>query len=274
MKKTRHNKKRNTGFLYEALIKELTKTIVHNNLNEKDKILLIIKENFSGGGVLAKELQLYKALSDLDEVKPITAEKIIFEARQEYKSLDKKEIFKEQSHLIGTINKILSKDVFSNFVPNYKNLATIAQIFSEDTPLKKRILLEESLFKDIIKETTTQEMVPIDNLVYKTFVNKFNNKYGEGLLNEQKQLLCKYITSFSNDGLDFRVFLNEELERLKALVTESLTSEEIKNDKEMSKSTKKVLGIIEGFKEQEINSSMLRKVLKIQDLINETKTNG
>ena len=49
---------------------------------------------------------------------------------------------------------------------------------------------------------------------------------------------------------------------------------EIKNDKEMTKSTKKVLGIIEGFKEQEINSSMLRKVLKIQDLINETKTNG
>ena len=37
-------------------------------------------------------------------------------AKQEYKSLDKKEIFKEQSHLIDKIKKTLSKDVFSNFV--------------------------------------------------------------------------------------------------------------------------------------------------------------
>jgi hypothetical protein len=260
--------------LYEALIKELTKTIVQNDIETKNKIVLMIKEHFGGNGILAKELQLYKALCDLGEVSPITAEKIIYEAKQEYKSLDKKEIFKEQSHLIDKINKTLSKDVFSNFVPSYKNLATIAQIFSDETSLKKRILLEESLFKGVKKEESTKEMVPVDNLVYKTFVKKFNDKYEEGLLNEQKNLLSKYITSFSNDGLEFRVFLNEELERLKTVVTESLSSEEINGDQEMTYSTKKVLDIIEGFKKQEINPDMLRKILKIQDLTSEIETNG
>ena len=35
-KKMKHNKKRNTAFLYEALVKELTKTVVEKDNNKKN----------------------------------------------------------------------------------------------------------------------------------------------------------------------------------------------------------------------------------------------
>ena len=274
MKKTRHNKKRNTGFLYEALIKELTKTIINNDVEKKSKVIFIIKEYFGNESILTKELALYKALNGLHEMEPITAEKIIFEAKQEYKFLNKEEIFNEQSRLISKINRILSKNVFSNFVPNYKNLATIAQIFGDDSPLKTRILLEESLFKDKEQKEIKTEMVPIDNLVYKTFVKKFNDKYEQSLFKEQKELLNKYIISVSDGGLEFRMFLNEELERLKKIIVESLDSEDVKKDSPMTESTKKVLNVINGFKKQQIGPKMLKKILKIQDLTREIQTSG
>ena len=42
----KHNKKRNTAFLYECLVKELTKAIVQGNNDLKVKITEVIKENF------------------------------------------------------------------------------------------------------------------------------------------------------------------------------------------------------------------------------------
>ena len=43
--KVKHNKKRNTAFLYESLVKELTKAIVRQQEERKGKIIKIIKEN-------------------------------------------------------------------------------------------------------------------------------------------------------------------------------------------------------------------------------------
>jgi len=274
MRKTKHNKKRNTGFLYEALIRELTKAVVGGDAERKATIVFMIKEHFANNTHLAKELELYKALQELGEVGPIVAEKVLFEAKEQHKALDKGRLFNEQSHLINKINKILSKDVFSNFVPNYKNLATIAQIFSDEMPLKKRIILEQTVINDVesLKEKT--EMMPIDDLVYKTFVKKFNDKYEGDLLQEQKQLLAKYISSFSDNGLDLKIYLNEEIGRLKQIIEESISGREMKKDPEMLESTRKVLNIVGDFKERQIDSTMLEKILKIQNLVSEIQADG
>ena len=45
----KHNKKRNTAFVYEALVRELTQSVVKNNKNKQNKIVSIIKEHFSQG---------------------------------------------------------------------------------------------------------------------------------------------------------------------------------------------------------------------------------
>ena len=125
----RHNKKRNTAFVYEALVRELTESVVKNNKNKQNKIVSIIKDHFTGDSVLKEELELYKSIYETRDINKNTAEKIVVEVKDRYNSLDKKKLFQEQSALINKINKTLSKNIFSNFVPNYKSIASVYSIF-------------------------------------------------------------------------------------------------------------------------------------------------
>ena len=77
MAKTKHNKKRNTAFLYEALIREATKYIVEGNKTKEKIVLLILKEHFTKG-VLADELSLYNQVTESNDLDAITAEKLLF----------------------------------------------------------------------------------------------------------------------------------------------------------------------------------------------------
>ncbi len=56
----KHNKKRNTAFVYEALVRELTESVVKNNKNKQNKIVSIIKDHFGNKSILKEELDLYK----------------------------------------------------------------------------------------------------------------------------------------------------------------------------------------------------------------------
>lgn len=271
--KLKHNKKRNTAFLYETLIRQLTKFIIEKKEEEREQLIFIIKEHFKDGTLLSRELKLYNALNDTDGLDSNTAEKLIFEIRKEHSNIDKQELFLEQTGLINKVNKAFSKSIFTNFVPNYKDLATIYQIFNYDS-VKKRVLLERNIFNKLIdkKKHNEEHMKPIDNLVYKSFIDRFNNKYGTNLLKEQKELLNNYISSFVDNGIELKVFLNEELERLKTSINNSLVLEEIKNDPEMVKKTENVLKVIESFKQQKINKALISKVFKIQNLVKEIQS--
>ena len=125
----KHNKKRNTAFVYEALIRELTKSVVKNNKNKQNKIVSIMKEHFATGTELSKELDVYKSVYETKDVEKRLAEKIVVEAKEKYSILNKKTIFKEQSALISKINKTLSGKLFTSFVPNYKSIASVYSIF-------------------------------------------------------------------------------------------------------------------------------------------------
>jgi len=273
--KQRHNKKRNTAFLYETLIVELTKSSVRNNANRKQHVIAILKEFFSKGKILSKQMEIYKAINETNNVEMVIAEKILTEAKTQHENLDQNVIFENQSALIKKINQILGKSVFSNFVPNYKDLATLSQMFNFDTPIKRKVILEQKIVKQMSGNQKAQEerkLVPIDNLVYKTFVGKFNEQYGDGLHEEQKDLLGRYIMSFADNGVEFKVFLNEELGRIKKIVEQSLKSQEISKDSMMSNSTSQVLSVIDSFKTTPINENMIGKVLKMQNLAREIQS--
>lgn len=272
----KHNKKRNTAFLYEALVKELTKSVVEKDNSKKHQIVSILKEHFSKGKLLYVELSLYKAIHESRDVERKIAQKMLNEARMDYDHLPKDKIFREQSRVIDKINKHLSSFVFNNFVPDYKNLASIAQIFNCELPIKERVLLEESLLDNMCRKEVIREnkMVPADSLVYKTFIKKFNEKYGNNLLNEQKELLTNYVLSFSDNGLSLKMYLNEELERVKNKVKQCLEIDEIKNDEHMSRKTGVIIEKLELFKKKEFDQKMLGELLKIQHFINEATANG
>ena len=73
------------------------------------------------------------------------------------------------------MNRELTHSVFSNFIPNYKDIASIGLYFQNDKlSAKKRIMLEQNLIKYMSRnEKILTEMKHLDNLEYKTFVNKF-----------------------------------------------------------------------------------------------------
>ena len=204
MAKYKHNKKQNTAFLYEALILELTKCILREDKEGKEKFLKFIKESFSVRTLLHQDLKLYHALSKTQNVCPITAEKILTEVKRRRKTIDKRKLLQEQNQLTRQIKKTLSDNIMSNFVPSYKFLATISQIFNDKTSVKTKILLENEIIGHMISKTGEEKkMIAMDNLVYKTFAKKFNKEYSTGLIKEQKELLAKFISSFSNNFTSF-----------------------------------------------------------------------
>jgi len=275
MKRNKHNKKRNTAFLYEALVREITKAVVSGDKSAKKTAVMILKESFSPRTILSKELELFNALLETNDLDTLTAEKLTFQVRQAHSAMNSDEIHEAQSHLINRINRELSSGVFGNFVPNYKNIATVAQLFGSDsdvTSVKSAVLLEQEIVSSLTLKSAVKEektMKPIDNLVFNTFVSKYNETYSSGILSEQKELLNRYILSFSDNGVDVSIYLNEELGRLHDVLRASLESEEIVSDKSMVESTREVLLMINGFRETPVDKALIEKVLKIQNLAHE-----
>ena len=275
MAKYKHNKKRNTAFLYEALILELTKCILREDSDGKKKFLKFIKESFSAPGLLYRELKLYHALSKTRNVCPMTAEKILMEVKRQQKNIDKSKLLQEQNQLSRQIKKNLGTDIMSNFIPNYKLLATISQIFNEKAPIKTKVLLENEIVGHMISAPGTEKkMVPIDNLVYKTFAKNFNTEYGKGLVKEQKELLAKYITSFSDNGLELKIYLNEEVGRLKKELRDSILIEEFTEDTIMTQKAQQVLSLLESYKAVKPNKEMIKQIAQIQNLVSEIKADA
>ncbi len=269
--KYRHNKKRNTAFLFEAAVRELTRSIVEKDAVKKQKIVAILKEHFAKDSILNKEYELYKTLSCTQGLDSETAEKIIIEVKKAHDRLDPKQIFREQSKFIKAINYNLSKDVFNNFVPNYKNLATIYQMFDTELPIKKKVILEQKVKETLMStahEHKKENKVPTDSLVYNTFIKKYNDKYSGALLEEQKELINKYLTSYADNKLELKIYLNEEVGRIKSKIINFMDSNTITNESTINRFNG-VLSVIESLREKEITPSLIETTAKIQKLVSE-----
>jgi len=274
MAKFKHNKKRNSAFLYEILIQELTKAVFAQNKKLQENITNLIKESFSRNSNLYLELKLYRALAKTEGVGILTAEKIINEAKMRHRDIDKKKLVMEQNKLSRKMRKLFSDDAFSNFVPDYKNMASIAQIFNQNVSIKSKILLENEIVGKMSLKLESEKMVPIDNIVYKSFVKKFNEEYSNSLIAEQQILLKKFITSFHNNGLELKMYLNEEIGRLKEVLTKALKTEELIMDSQMHHSAQKVIKVLDSYKEKIPDQKMVEEIIKIQELAKEVTTNA
>jgi len=258
----KHNKKRNTAFVFESLVKEITAAIIKNDVDRKNKAVSIVRKHFQPGSTLRQHLNCYKSLYENQGLDKITCEKILKEANISARMIDPHGLFKQQTELINDINKELDPTVFNNFVPNYKTLATIDQIFSIKTAPKTKVMLENQIISSMSQSLEESSSSDIDTLTLTTFINKFNEKYSDTLLDEQKELLNYYITSFVDNAVELKMFLNEELARLKAEI-ESVQDSDL-NDKKQLISEK-----LNNFQNTEINENLLLTVLKTQELVKE-----
>ncbi len=273
--KIKHNKKRNTAFVFEALIREATVAIIKENPGTKEKVVSIIKKHFVPGSVLYRDLQNYRSLYENQSLPRDIAEKIVKEAKLASRLLDTEGLFLSQSDLIADVNKELTPEVFNNFVPNYKTLASIAQMFSDKPSPKSTVILENNIIENMtLSETKQETMEPIDNLIMTSFVKRFNEKYKDELLENQKVLLNHYITSFADNGIQLKTFLNTEITSLKEALVSSLEGEDFAGDEGLTSKTKQVIEKLDGYRARGIEENVIFSILKTQALVKEINNNG
>lgn len=268
--KNKHNKKRNTAFVYESLVREVTVSIIKGDKERKDAVISILKEYFAPDSILRHHLECYRSLYENQDLSPDIGEKVIREAKMAARLIDPQGLFQAQTKLINDVNKKLSPEVFNNFVPNYKTIATIDQILSTKVSPKQRVMLESWIVSNMSEGSDSEQISEnIDNLTLNSFAKKFNIKYETLLMQEQKSLLSLYITSFSDNGVELKTFLNEEVLRLKKAILESKNASFFEEDQEMASKASLVIEKLDNLFETTIDEKVLLTILKTQELVKE-----
>jgi hypothetical protein len=263
--KLKHNKKRNTAFIYEVLISEVSKASMHELHERKLAALDILKKYFYKGSTLKRELEVYRSFEGLQDNNQQLIEKIISEAKTFMEKIDTDGAYEQQTELINEINKDLGHSVWGNFVGSYRKLATINQVLSGASSPKKQVFVEQKLVNLLTKqeEENKQQFPAINKLAMKTFLNKFNEKYSDSLNESQKRLLKEYITSYKDDGAEFKMFLYEEVGRLKGALKESIESGTSPDKLSL------VLEKVESYQNKKIDKKAVTEIIKIQSLVSE-----
>ena len=267
-----HNKKRNTAFIFEALIRELTKATLDEQKEKKQQIVDVLKKYFSKGSLLKQDLEIYKSLNEMNDLRAGLKEKVLAEAKKQFISLPRKKIFDQQSKIISEVNK-LNQNIWNNFVVDYKKLATINQILVQTTAPKKQVVLEERFLSyDSNKDESqsSNKFPKVNNLAVNNFVDKFNEQYSEVLNENQKVLLSKYIKSSDEDVLEFKTYLYSEVGKIKSFLKENkgqygeATSKKINN----------VLEKVDSYRQRKLDNNLVFDVFRIQSLVEELRKNG
>ena len=229
MKQIKHSKFRNTGFLFELLVRQVTSDILSNRKSIAEGLL---KKYFNSKTELANELKLYQFIVNEKYNSENRAERFIDAVIDNRKKLDEKKILKEKYNLIKEIKENYQIDDFlKSQVPNYKVLASVYKIFEfnlntessydpKDFVNTKFAIVEHLTSKpvanaksvDKINEALKKEDKEIRLLTYKMLVENFNKKY-KSLNEKQKSILKEYINSFTNTD-NLKAFITNEVVEL------------------------------------------------------------
>ncbi len=227
--KLKHNKLRNTGLLFELLVRQITTDTLNN---KESQAVDILKKNFNNTAI-AKEYKIYKALISNKNLSEAKANIVIDAAIQAHKKINKNTLNSQKYQLISQIKENYNlEDFFKTKIENYKTLASMYMLFemyqSDSIDVEKEVKYKFTIMEDICsglkdhkKDPIMEEYDSMDRgtkaLVYKLMIQKFNEKYTE--LNEsQKNLLKEYISNISTPET-FKEFVNEEFVRLKTKLT-------------------------------------------------------
>ena len=225
MRKIKHSKFKNTGFLFELLTRQVTLEIINGN---EERAKGIIREFYGKGTELSKELRLFNLLINEKYNTDSKAEKFIDVVLEAHTKLDYKKLQREKYNLVKAIKENFEINNFlSSPVTNYKILASIHKLFEgkkndildiKDVFDSKLTLVEHissnspATLKEkedkLVEEYRKQEK-DLRLLTYKILVETFNKKYTN--LNEsQKGLLREYINNVNNTS-KFNEFFEKEL---------------------------------------------------------------
>tara|TARA_R110000787_G_scaffold103523_1_gene210136 strand:- start:1291 stop:2133 length:843 start_codon:yes stop_codon:yes gene_type:complete len=232
----KHSKYKNTGILFELLVRQVTSDTV--NGIEDSSAISIIREFFKKNTSLKKELGLYQTLlSEKFNTEP-KAEKFIDAVLKERKKLSSNILKKQKYNLIKEIKKNYNiEQFFKAQVSNYSQNASVYCLFEGASPsnqVRFRYSLIESITnKKLIKsrvdetyEIYSKQDKEIRILSYKILLEKFNDKYGT-LGRKQKSLLKEYINNISNTD-KLKEYIHSEIDSTTSKIDKAI--KHIKDD--------------------------------------------
>jgi hypothetical protein len=286
MKKIKHSKVKNTGVLFELLVRQITLEVLNGDKTENAKN--IVREFFASGTELNKELRLYDLLLKEKYNSESKAEMFVDTVSQAHSKLNEVKLSKEKYNLIKQINEKFELEQFlSSPITNYKVLASIYKVFeskkSENYDIKDVFNSKVTLIENIIARTSTKTNKIEDNkliesykqqdkdlrlLTYKILVETFNKKY-TNLDSKQKNLLKEYINNISNTS-KFKDYLSVELPNI---VSELKSIKSKIEDKVTTIKLSETISVLEKMKMgKSVSDNQVSSIMLSYELIKELKS--
>jgi len=280
--KIKHSKYKNTGILFELLVRQITA----DTLKGGDSPAIDLLKKYFVKTSLGREYKLYESVLKSKVLSESKANITISTILESSKSFNRTSLKKQKYNLINEIKNHYDLDVFFGAqIKNYKELAALYTLIESqnlgdkvntDQLINNKITLLEHLTKKEI--TQSQKDIVLDEfktydkdtriLTYKILLEKFNDKY-DSLSKEQKEVLKEYINSVdSNPGL--RDFYNSKVKELKNTLTEE--SKNIKDKATQIKIVEISKLLTEIDKSTKIDSDNLVDLLQYYELVNEIKS--
>jgi len=279
----KHSKYKNTGLIFELLVKQ----IAADTLDKKDSAAVsILKNNFTGRTALVREFKLYEFILKNKSVSQSKAESIVSTIIEVGRTIDRKVLKKQKYSLIKEIKESYDLDeFFSISVKDYKPLAAlfclmeahkVTDVIDPNFLVDNKTTILEHLTKEQqdkkeVRDTLIEEYSKYDKdlklLTFKILLEKFNSKYGT-LLPEQKNILKEFITSVDS-STRLRNVVNEEFKKLKTVLDKikATVEDEIVSIKlqEITKAIKPVA------KTKRVTDDHLVNIMQYYELIKELK---
>lgn len=282
--KVKHSKFRNTGLIFELLVKQ----IAADTLNNRDSAAVgIIKEHYAGKSSLAKEYKLYEFIVKNKNVSQSKAEAILSTITEVSRKLDQKALKAQKYALISDIKESYNIDEFFGMeVRDYKSLAALYCLLeaqNSDSLVDPQVLIDNKTtilehltskpqVEEDVKDTLIEDFAKYDKdlklLTFKILLEKFNDKYKD-LLPEQKNILKEFITSVNSQKRLFNL-VNEEILKIREII--KAFSGQVK-DEVVKIKLDEVYKLIKPVSAKEkITDNHLVNLMQYYDLVNELKS--
>ena len=280
--KIKHSKYKNTGILFELLVRQITA----DTLKGGDSPAIDILKEYFVKTSLGREYKLYESVLKSKVLNEGRANMVISTILESSSKFNRTSLKKQKYNLINEIKKHYDIDVFFGAkIKNYKELASLytliegynskeasdsQQLIDNKVTLLEHLTKQEVNTKEV-KEDVLKEFQTYDKdlriLTYKVLLEKFNSKY-ENLSTEQKQILKEFINSVdSTPGL--RDFYNNKIGDLQATLNEE--AKNIKDKATQIKITEVAKYLVELDKKAKVNNDNLVDLLQYFELVKEIK---
>mgnify|MGYP003635398421 CR=1 FL=1 len=280
--KIKHSKYKNTGILFELLVRQITADTLKGGTSPAIDIL---KKYFVKTS-LGREYKLYESILKSKVLNEGRANMVVTTILESSQKFNRSTLKKQKYNLINEIKKYYDLDIFfGSHVTDYKELAALYTLIEGyNTPedidpnqlISSKVTLLEHLTKqevevkdvkeDILKEFSTYDK-DVRILTYKLILEKFNNKY-QNLSIEQKQVLKEFINAVDSTPA-LRSFYNTKIQELKATLNEEAKS--IKDKATQIKIQEVAKYLVELDKTTKINNNNLVDLLQYYELVKEIK---